>query len=121
MRKFFGYVLTPVVAVVFFLVLIIFQPILWITYKFFSYKTYKASVDLLNLCLMRLFYIAGDTSTFINKQNIPTGRPLIIIANHQSMLDIPPIIWYMRKYHVKFIAKKELTKGLPSISFHLRY
>src|SRR5690606_10686074 len=27
----------------------------------------------------------------------------------------------LRKYHVKFISKIELTKGIPSISFNLKY
>src|SRR5690606_34384531 len=52
---------------------------------------------------------------------LPTNRPLIFVANHQSMYDIPPLIWFLRKYHAKFISKIELTKGIPSISFNLKY
>ena len=37
------------------------------------------------------------------------------------MYDIPPLIWHLRKYHAKFISKIELTKGIPSISFNLKY
>jgi 1-acyl-sn-glycerol-3-phosphate acyltransferase len=37
------------------------------------------------------------------------------------MYDIPGLIWFLRKYHVKFISKIELTKGIPSISFNLKY
>jgi 1-acyl-sn-glycerol-3-phosphate acyltransferase len=37
------------------------------------------------------------------------------------MFDIPPLIWYMRKLHPKFISKKELAKGVPSISYNLRH
>ncbi len=37
------------------------------------------------------------------------------------MWDIPPIIWYLRKYHPKFISKIELGKGIPSISFNLKH
>jgi 1-acyl-sn-glycerol-3-phosphate acyltransferase len=37
------------------------------------------------------------------------------------MYDIPPIIWYMRKYHPKFVSKKELGKGIPSVSYNLRH
>jgi len=48
-------------------------------------------------------------------------QPLIIVANHQSMYDISPIMWYMRKHHPKFIAKKELGKGIPSVSYNLRH
>ena len=52
---------------------------------------------------------------------VPEGVPLIIVANHQSMNDIPPIIWFMRKFHPKFISKKELGKGIPSVSYNLRH
>jgi 1-acyl-sn-glycerol-3-phosphate acyltransferase len=45
----------------------------------------------------------------------------MFVANHQSLFDIPPLIWYLRKYHAKFISKVELTKGIPSISFNLKY
>jgi 1-acyl-sn-glycerol-3-phosphate acyltransferase len=37
------------------------------------------------------------------------------------MYDIPGLIWYLRKYQPKFISKIELTKGIPSISFNLKY
>lgn len=37
------------------------------------------------------------------------------------MNDIPGMIWFLRKHHPKFISKIELTKGIPSISFNLKY
>ena len=37
------------------------------------------------------------------------------------MYYIPPLIWYLRKHHVKFISKKELGKGIPSVSYNLRH
>jgi 1-acyl-sn-glycerol-3-phosphate acyltransferase len=36
------------------------------------------------------------------------------------MYDISPIMWNLRRHHVKFVAKKELGKGIPSISQNLR-
>ena len=48
------------------------------------------------------------------------NRPSIIVANHQSTYDIPPLIWYLRDCHPKFISKRELGKGLPSISYNLK-
>jgi 1-acyl-sn-glycerol-3-phosphate acyltransferase len=121
MRKFFGYLLSPFTILAFFLVLLIFQPLQWIAYKFFGYTAHKRVVDILNLCLLRTVYLTGNTVIFINKQNLPVGRPIIFLANHQSMFDIPPLIYYLRKYHAKFISKIELTKGIPSISFNLKY
>lgn len=121
MKKFFGYILTPIVVVVFLLTLCIFHPIQWVAYKFGGYSAHKKTVDVLNLCLMRCLYLSGDTVKFINNQHLPVGRPIIFISNHQSMFDIPPLIWYLRKYHAKFISKIELTRGIPSISFNLKY
>jgi 1-acyl-sn-glycerol-3-phosphate acyltransferase len=121
MKKFLGYILTPIVTVVFLLALCIFHPIQWVCYKFFGYNAHKKSVDLLNFCLMSSLYLAGDTVKFTNTQDLPIGRPIIFIANHQSMFDIPPLIWHLRKYHAKFISKIELTRGIPSISFNLKY
>jgi 1-acyl-sn-glycerol-3-phosphate acyltransferase len=92
-----------------------------VCYKFFGYAAHKRSVDILNFLLFSSFYLAGNTVTFIDKQNLPLGRPMIFLANHQSLSDIPPLIFYLRKYHAKFISKIELTKGLPSISFNLKY
>ena len=121
MRKLFGYILSPVALLAFFAVLVIFQPIQWIAYRFIGYAAHKRVVDVLNLFLLRTLYILGSTVTFINKQQLPLGRPIIFVANHQSLLDIPPLIYYLRKYHAKFISKVELTKGIPSISYNLKY
>jgi len=70
---------------------------------------------------MRCTHALGTTYTINNSHNIPTNRPLIIVPNHQSMHDIPPIIWYMRKHHPKFVSKIELGKGIPSVSYNLRH
>ncbi|MOA13763.1 2-acyl-glycerophospho-ethanolamine acyltransferase [compost metagenome] len=51
----------------------------------------------------------------------PTDRPIIFTANHQSMFDIPGIIWFLRHYYPKFVSKIELGKGIPSISYNLRH
>lgn len=121
MRKILGYILTPFVALLYFFILIVFQPLQWFTYKVFGYPAHKKTVDILNLCLVSALYLGGDTVSFTNKQDLPTGRPIIFLANHQSMFDIPPLIWFLRKYHAKFISKIELTRGIPSISFNLKY
>lgn len=75
----------------------------------------------MNWCLTATYYLLGDTVKFTNKQNLPIGRPIIFIANHQSLYDIPVMIWFLRKYHAKFISKVELAKGIPSVSYNLRH
>ncbi|MDB5147782.1 MAG: 1-acyl-sn-glycerol-3-phosphate acyltransferase [Mucilaginibacter sp.] len=121
MKKLLGYILSLFTIIGFFLVLVIFQPIQWICFRFFGYAAHKRSVDILNFFLFSTFYLTGNTVTFINNQNLPIGRPIIFLANHQSLFDIPPLIYYLRKYHAKFISKIELTKGIPSISYNLKH
>jgi 1-acyl-sn-glycerol-3-phosphate acyltransferase len=31
------------------------------------------------------------------------------------------MIWYLRKFHCKFVSKKELGSGIPSVSYNLRH
>ncbi len=76
---------------------------------------------MLNWCLLACYYVLCNTVKFVNKQHLPTDRPIIFVANHQSMFDIPPLIFFLRKHHAKFISKIELAKGIPSISFNLRH
>jgi 1-acyl-sn-glycerol-3-phosphate acyltransferase len=120
MSKFLGYLFAPLFYILFFGFLCIFHPIQWVCFKLFGYKAHKASVDVLNLFLTYCNWSLFNSVTFINHQNLPTDKPIIFVANHQSMYDIPGIIWFLKKYHPKFISKIELTKNIPSISYNLR-
>lgn len=121
MRRALGYLLTPIHYLLFIVFLLIFHPIQWLSLKLGGYQAHKRSVDLLNLCLMSTYYLLGNTVRFDKTSDLPTNRPILFVANHQSMYDIPPLIYHLRQHHAKFISKIELTKGIPSISFNLKY
>lgn len=121
MIKLIAYPLTCIYLSCFSAILLIFHPIQWLCLNAFGYHAHKKSVDYLNCCLVRCLHLLGVRYTFSNPHQIPTDRPTIIVSNHQSMNDIPPIIWFLRKQHPKFISKKELGKGIPSVSFNLRH
>ena len=121
MQKILAYPLTVIYLLCFGLTLVIFHPIQWICLNAFGYQAHKKSVDALQFCLLRCLNILGTRFSFSNPYNIETDQPLIIVSNHQSMYDISPIMWYMRKYHPKFISKIELGKGIPSVSYNLRH
>ena len=70
---------------------------------------------------MRCTHVLGTRYSFNNPQDLPTDSPCIFVPNHQSMHDIPPIIWFLRKHHPKFVSKIELGKGIPSVSYNLRH
>src|SRR4051812_33338790 len=109
MKKLFGFILTPIHYLLFGLALVIFQPIQWVCYRFLGYRAHKYSVDILNSVLTATYYALGNRVSFTNNQQLPVNRPIIFVANHQSMYDIPPLIWKLSKYHAKFISKIELT------------
>ena len=121
MQKLLAYPLSVLYFICFGLCLVIFHPIQWFGFKVFGYKGLKNTVDALQFSLMRCLNILGTRISFYNPYDISTDKPLIIVSNHQSMQDISPIMWYMRKHHVKFVSKKELGKGVPSVSYNLRH
>ena len=121
MQKILAYPLTIIYIIFFGLCLVIFHPIQWYCLSVFGYQAHKKSVDILNLCLVRCLHILGTRFQFKKPKHLPKGVPVIIVANHQSMYDIPPLIWFLRQHHVKFVSKKELGKGIPSVSFNLRH
>jgi 1-acyl-sn-glycerol-3-phosphate acyltransferase len=121
MRKLIAYPLTVLYYICFGITLVVFHPIQWFAFNVLGYQAHKITVDWLQFFIMRCLNVLGTRFSFNNPYKIPTGVPLIIVANHQSMYDIPPLIWYFRKHHVKFISKKELGKGIPSVSYNLRH
>lgn len=121
MQKILAYPLSVLFYLCFGLTLVVFHVIQWFSHKVFGYNGLKKAVDALQFAIMRCLNILGTRISFNNPYDISTDRPLIIVANHQSMYDISPILWYMRKHHVKFVSKKELGKGIPSISYNLRH
>lgn len=121
MSKVLAYPLTLIYLIAFGLTLVVFHPIQWICLNVFGYEAHKKSVSVMNWLIMRCTNILGTRYTITFPENMPVKGPVIIVTNHQSLYDIPPIIWHLRKYHPKFVSKKELGKGIPSVSYNLRH
>lgn len=92
----------------------------WLSYNLGGYEAHHNSVKIMNLMLIYCTKILGTTHKFSGRENLPEGVPVIFVSNHQSMLDISPIEWYLADFHPKFISKIELGKGIPSVSYNLR-
>jgi len=121
MEKLISYPISVVFYIFFVGSLIVFHPIQWICFNFFGYQAHKKSVDYLNFCLEKCTLLLGTWFQFRNTNSIPNGVPVIFVANHQSLYDIVGIIWHLRRFHAKFVSKKELGKGIPSVSYNLRH
>ena len=87
----------------------------------FGYRGHKFVIDILNFLLVKSLLILGIRVLFKNKYQLPKDTSLIFVSNHQSTFDIPPFGVFFRKYHPKFVAKIELGKGIPSVSYNLRH
>jgi len=121
LKRLISYPLSVIYYVFFGLTLLIFHPLQWLFLNIGGYRAHQTVVNYMNLVLVRYLHILGTKISFRNNVNLPTDRPLIIVSNHQSSHDVATLSWYLRKFHPKFVAKKELEKGIPSVSFNLRH
>tara|TARA_R110001599_G_scaffold1839_1_gene9189 strand:+ start:25102 stop:25830 length:729 start_codon:yes stop_codon:yes gene_type:complete len=118
--KFLSYILSPIFIFTFVLLLVIFHPLQWTGLKLFGHKGHQPVVDILNLFLVKSLLLIGVTVHLKNEHKLPKDSTLVFVSNHQSISDIPPIGWFFRKHNPKFVAKIELGKGIPSVSFNLK-
>lgn len=105
---------------IFFATLCLFQPFLMVA-RPISLKLFFHILELMNWCIIwNIKYVARTTFEMTVPESLPVDRPCIVVANHQSMYDIPMFICFMRRLRPRFIAKVELAKWIPSISYALR-
>jgi len=111
---------TPFYVVVFFSILCVFHVVQLIA-SIFGRSAQKWALDMMNICIVwNIRILAGARFSYIGQPTLPTGRSVIIVSNHQSMYDIPMMMWACRSREVGFISKKELGRWIPSISLALR-
>ena len=97
MEKILSYPLSIVYYILFLLWLLIFHPIQWICFNVFGYNAHRLSVAYLNWFLVRTAHVVGTTYHIKGMENVPENKPLVIVANHQSLHDIQKV-WYIVKY-----------------------
>lgn len=121
MKRLFLYPLSILFYLCFGGFLFLFHPLQWVALRGFGYFAHKKTLDLLNFFILKCLNLLCTRIIFKHRVSLPKSPSVIFVANHQSTFDIPPLIWHLRKYHVKFVSKKELGKGIPSVSFNLRH
>lgn len=115
-----SWIFTPAYILVFFLILLVFHVFL-LCAAIGGRRAQKHVLDIMNVCIIwNIRVLAGAKFSFVGLPSLPEDRSVIIVSNHQSMYDIPMIMWACRSREVGFISKKELGKWIPSISLALR-
>jgi 1-acyl-sn-glycerol-3-phosphate acyltransferase len=121
MKKIISYPLSFITCFLFLFFICLFHPVQYICYHLFGYNAHKRSVDVLNFFLLRILLVNFSTTEVEFKDDLPEGKPLIFVSNHQGLYDVVGICWFLRNYHPKFVSKVELGKGIPSISYNLNH
>jgi 1-acyl-sn-glycerol-3-phosphate acyltransferase len=120
MKTLLDYVLSSLYLLYFGLVLLVFHVIQAGAFNLIGKDAHKKTVDVMNAFIAYGWYLTGSTIQYRQLTDLPTDRPIVFVANHQSMFDISPIIWFLRRHTPIFVSKIELSHGIPSISYNLR-
>ena len=120
MKRVIDYILGSIYLLYFGFLMVIFHGVQIVAYHVFGPRAHQKSVEIFNFFIVYGFYMTGSSASFSQETALPAGRTIIFISNHQSMFDIPGIIWFLRKHTPKFVSKKELARGIPGISYNLR-
>jgi 1-acyl-sn-glycerol-3-phosphate acyltransferase len=113
------WLVTPPFLLAFAASLIGFDPLLRLT-RLLSLRAEEIAAGVLQWWLVRVFAVAGTRLVVERDPGVLPGTPYLVIANHQSMFDIPIFAALLFRNYPKYISKRELAQWLPSISYNLR-
>jgi len=86
----------------------------------FSLRGFEKVMAALQRTLVALLGISGTRVVVERSELIEDDRGYAVIANHQSLFDIPLIGSLLSHNYPKYVAKKELGRWIPSVSLNLR-
>jgi 1-acyl-sn-glycerol-3-phosphate acyltransferase len=64
--------------------------------------------------------LAGTRFRVEGKQHVQPGRSYLVVANHQSLFDIAMASDFLDVLEPRYVSKRELSRGVPGVSFNLR-
>lgn len=87
----------------------------------FGMRAHDWVQDFLNFSIRAtLMRVLGMKLNIERFGEIPAGVPLIVLSNHQAIFDVTLLHTLFSKWSPRFIAKKELGRGIPGVSFNMR-
>jgi 1-acyl-sn-glycerol-3-phosphate acyltransferase len=105
--------------VTFGLVLGIFDPLQRIA-RLFGPRPHELVVGALQVSLLWAFRICGTRLEVERAHSVRSWTPYVVIANHQSMFDVPIFGALLFTNFPKYVSKRSLARWIPSISYNLR-
>ena len=119
MTRLLDWLFTIPFLVTFGLLLAFFDPLQRLA-RLFGQRPQEITVGALQTGLVWAFRICG---TRIEVERSPEVRPwssYVLIANHQSLFDVPIFGALLFSNFPKYVSKRELARWIPSISYNLR-
>ena len=99
--------------------LLVFDPLQRVA-RLFGQRPQEWVAGTLQGALVWVFRLAGTRLYVERDPGVKPGRSYLFIANHQSMFDVPIFGALLFRNFPKYISKRELAQGIPSISYNLR-
>lgn len=114
-RSFF----TILFVVIFLIVSLPIQGVLWIIGKFNPWTKKTVSLAIVSWAFNVVSFISGVKRTVIGEENVPKDQAVLYVGNHRSIFDI--VLCYPRvPAPTGFIAKKEILK-VPLLNIWMIY
>ena len=89
--------------------------------RIFGLRPMEITMGVMQRILLALLRITGARLTVERSPGVEGGRGYILVSNHQSLFDVPIFGGLLFTNYPKYIAKRELGKWLPAVSFNLTH
>ena len=119
MRWIASWIVTIPTLFLFFLTLLIGDVFLRVA-RLFGERPMEWTVGIVQRVLIWTFLPSGTRVTVDRSEQVEAGKGYLIVANHQSLFDVPLFGGVLISNYPKYVAKRELGKWIPTISFNLR-
>ncbi len=86
----------------------------------FGLRQFEWTMAALQRTLLGVFRISGVRFDVEGLERFSDSGGYLFVSNHQSMYDVPIFGGILVKNFPKYVAKRSLAKGIPSISLNLR-
>jgi 1-acyl-sn-glycerol-3-phosphate acyltransferase len=118
-RRIVSWLFTLPFLIVFGLVLGVFDPLQRLA-RLFGPRPHEIVVGFLQRSLIAAFRVCGTRLEVERSPEVKPWTPYLVISNHQSMFDVPIFGALLFTNFPKYVAKRELARWIPSISYNLR-
>ena len=105
--------------VAFGLILGVFDPLQRVA-RLFGSRPHEIVAGALQVALLWAFRICGTRLEVERAPEVRPWTPYVVIANHQSMFDVPIFGALLFSNFPKYVSKRSLARWIPSISYNLR-